>query len=107
MALDRLRELNYRLQPWKDPSRDFIEHPTSLRHEEGAKRAGLSRQTICLPDEQGNYQAYDERGAMVGSTVVMYMSDVTECPRFNKCSECPNRVAQTVVTLAQESPDHL
>jgi 7-cyano-7-deazaguanine synthase in queuosine biosynthesis len=94
-----LSNFKYRIQPWKDPERDFIEHDQSLIREEGAERAGILHGTICLPDMDGIYQAYDERGIMVNGWVTGYRSDETDCPRFRKCADCPNRSAAAVLRI--------
>ncbi len=96
-----IESLVYKLEPWKDPDRNFFEIPQPLIYEEGAERAGIMQDTVCVPDKStGDYKAYRQRGNSTG----VWRAEARDCPRFNKCSECPLRQARATLRLFQELP---
>ncbi len=69
-------------------------HSEAISQQPNALKAGLLGRLVCYPDDIGEYRPYREGFEMAwdpseGEWVTDYYYVEKDCPRFQRCAECP------------------
>ncbi|MDQ5885965.1 MAG: hypothetical protein QG628_362 [Patescibacteria group bacterium] len=82
-----------------------------ISSEEGAIKSGLARNITCVPDSVGVYHPFKEDFEVVAREDAYDMDRLgpidfdyipVDCPRFNKCSECPQIIGSVAISTERE-----
>jgi hypothetical protein len=82
-----------------------------IASEEGAVKSGLFRNTTCVPDSEGVYHPFKEEFEVVARDNAYDMDRLgpidydyipVECPRFNKCGECPQILGSVAISTERD-----
>lgn len=75
-----------------------------ISSEEGAIKSGLLRNITCVPDANGVYHPFKEEFELVGRGYgsdkgpIDYDYIPVDCPRFKRCSECPQILGSVAIS---------